>query len=151
MKMVDHNTGCSGHVVTIRWRHGSFQYSDLLEHDIWKHITKLHIEASRPNVLASYVEVHVPKGVQPSEMSSKLRQLLDDAVSRYDAVRSEISELLPSKVLRMVSEEIERKDREAKRKLNEPIVRQMRSTEPTYTGSGIDNCTCGRCKSCMGM
>lgn len=121
MKIADHNTHYSGHVVTLRWRYGlddsaESSVSSFLGHGLFKHVAKLHIEASRPGDLACYVEAHVPKGVDPGEVSSKLVQLLDCAFSRYDSIRVEISRLVPSK------------------------VEQARG-----------ECSCGQCKSCMGM
>jgi hypothetical protein len=119
MKIAEHNTHYSGHVVTLRWRHGGFDVdaiTSFFTHDFSRHATKFHIEASRPGNLACYVEAHVPKGVNPSEFTSKLVQLLDGAFSRYDSRRVEISKLVPSK------------------------VEQARG-----------ECSCGQCKSCMGM
>jgi hypothetical protein len=103
MKMAKHNTNYSGHVVTLRWRYGLGEsaWSSLASffgHSLFGHVTKLHIEGSRPGDLACYVEVHVLEDADPELMGSELTRLLDGAISRYDSTRVEISRLVPSKV-----------------------------------------------------
>ena len=101
MKLPEHTTGYSGHVVTVRWRGYGRQHllslAEVLKNELLDHASEIHLQCSRPGELLSYVVVHVPRSRCAKDVAGELVEILSPVFSDIDCKRVVVDTLLPSK------------------------------------------------------